>query len=83
MIKEYKVFATAKYDWYGDDYSESIECDCWANDEEEAKRLVEEYNFPDHNGRDFVGVKVDKVKFISEVIDDDDPPEMTYWEYTV
>lgn len=64
-------------------YSISIECDCWANNEAEARKLVEEYRFDDYKGMEFVGVTVDTVNFESDSFEDNDPPAMTNWEYTV
>ena len=84
MIKEYKVYATIQHeDWYGEVYSKQIECICWANNEKEAKKLVEEYPFDASRGMDFVGITVNKVKFVSDSFEDNDPPAMTDWEYTV
>lgn len=84
MIKQFKVYATVRHeDWNGEVYSRPIECDCWANNEEEAKNLVEEYPFDTYKGMDFVGVTVDTVKFVSDSFEDNYPPAMTNWEYTV
>lgn len=84
MIKEYKVYATIQHeDWNGEVYSRPIECDCWANDEAEARNLVLEYRFDNFKGMDFVGVTVDTVRFVSDSFEDNDPPAMTDWEYTV
>lgn len=84
MCVLFKVYATIQHeDWNGEVYSKPIECDCWANDEAEAKQLVLDYRFDDYKGMDFVGVTVDTVKFVSDSFEDNDPPAMTDWEYTV
>ena len=84
MIKLFKVCATVQHeDWNGEVYNRPIECDCWANDAAEARKLVLDYRFDDYNGMDFVGVTVDTVVFMSDSIEDNEPPAMTNWEYTV
>lgn len=84
MCRLFKVYATVWHeDWYGEVYSRPIECDCWANNEAEARKLVEEYRFDDYKGMEFVGVTVDTVNFESDSFEDNDPPAMTNWEYTV
>ena len=84
MIKLFKVYATVQHeDWNGEVYNRPIECDCWANDAAEARKLVLDYRFDDYKGMDFVGVTVDTVVFVSDSIEDNEPPAMTKWEYTV
>lgn len=84
MIKLFKVYATVQHeDWNGEVYNRPIECDSWANDAAEARKLVLEYRFDDCKGMDFVGVTVDTVVFVSDSIEDNEPPAMTNWEYTV
>ena len=84
MIKLYKVYATVQHeDWNGEVYNRPIECGCWANDAAVARKLVLDYRFDDYKGMDFVGVTVDTVVFVSDSIEDNDPPAMTNWEYTV
>lgn len=84
MIKLFKVYATVQHeDWNGEVYNRPIECECWANDSAEARKLVLDYRFDDYKGMDFVGVTVDTVVFVSDSIEDNEPPAMTNWEYTV